>query len=383
MMLNDSHIPEDDLVLFALQLLPEDRMRQAKRHVETCDSCRIEIAKLQGDLVAYSMTADIQAPPPESRERLLRQVAKEPRLAPVEPEPAPIPLINAAEDRRDFEDRRQFEDRRGAQDRSVDEPFFPTRQNRALHRDLPKEEPEQREVRSRESRVLHRKPPEDEPEDREVRSVQNRALHRRLPNDEPDERTAHDAPRRPSRLPWVLAWTGWAVAAGCSFVAGLQLHQRQQIQNSMAAQQAQMDETKHQALHAQDALSTLTAANALQMPLHTTAAIAKPTTLPKPGTVVAPSPEALVAYLADKGALVFIGMHMDPAPAGKTYELWLLPADGRNPMPAGTFKPDAQGSASVVMPELPKGVGAKGFGITVENDGGSDTPTMPILMANS
>jgi anti-sigma-K factor RskA len=358
MMMNDAHIPEDDLVLFALQLLPEDRMRQAKRHVETCDLCRTEIAKLQGDLVAYSMTADVQAPPPESRERLLKQIAKEPRLAPPEPEPAPIAALPAVEDRR--------EDRRHVSDRTVEEPFFPTRQTRGLHRSTPPDEPEERK-RHEELRLPGR---------------QSRGLHRNIPEDEPQEREEREARRRPSPLPWVLAWTGWAVAAGCSFVAGLQLHQRQQMQSSMAAQQAQIDETKHQAAHAQDALSTLTAANAMQMPLHATVA-AKAATPAKPGVAAETSPEALVAYLAEKGALVFIGMHLDPAPAGKTYELWLIPADGRNPLPAGTFKPDAQGGASIVMPELPKGITAKGFGITVENEGGSDTPTMPILLANS
>lgn len=365
MMLTENHIPEDDLVLFALQLLPEDRMRQAKKHVELCDLCRTEIARLQGDLVAYSMTADIQPPPPETRDRVMRQVAKEPRLAPPEPEPAPLPSIPAIEDRR--EDRREDfrDDRRQVPERPLDEPFFPTRQSRGLHRNVEEDEPVERD----EIRLPGR---------------QTRGLHRNIPDDdEPEEREDRRRPRRV--LPWVLAWTGWAVAAGCSFVAGLQLHQRQQMQNSMAAQQVKIDDATDQAAHAQDALSTLTAANAMQMPLHTTAA-AKPAATPaKPGTTApaGPTPEALVAYLADKGALVFIGMHMDPAPAGKTYELWLMPADGRNPMPAGTFKPDAQGSARVVMPEIPKGVPAKGFGVTLENDGGSDTPTLPALMANS
>jgi len=364
-MINDNHIPEDDLVLFALQLLPEDRMRQAKRHVETCDLCRSEIAKLQGDLVAYSMTADIQAPPPESRDRLMRQVAKEPRIAPPEPEPPPVPAIAAAEDRRDdrWDDRR--DDRRPIPDRTLEEPFFPTRQSRGLHRGTPEDEPAERTPQD--ARRLPGRP--------------SRGLHRGIPDDEPEER---QQPRRTSRAPWVLAWTGWAIAAGCSFVAGLQFHQRQQIQNSIAAQQAQMDETKQQAARAQAALSTLTAANAMQMPLHImpTAKPATPANA-KPGAPAPPSPEALVSYLADKGALVFIGMHMDPAPAGKTYQLWLMPADGRNAMSAGTFKPDAQGSASIVMPELSKGVAVKGFDVTLENEGGSDTPTLPAVLANS
>ena len=51
-------------------------------------------------------------------------------------------------------------------------------------------------------------------------------------------------------------------------------------------------------------------------------------------------------------------------------------------MPAGLFKPDANGNASVVLPELPKNVAAKGFGVTVEADGGSPAPTLPIVLAS-
>jgi anti-sigma-K factor RskA len=37
--------------------------------------------------------------------------------------------------------------------------------------------------------------------------------------------------------------------------------------------------------------------------------------------------------------------------------------------------------ASVLLPNLPKGVSAKAFGVTMENAGGSTTPTLPILLA--
>jgi anti-sigma-K factor RskA len=304
------HIDEDDLVLFALQLLPEDRMREAKQHMAACELCRTEVARLQGDLVAYSMTAEMAPPPPAARERLMRQVAKEPRAP--EPEEAPVPVA--------------------VETRPPSEPVFSARHSRRLEREEPVEENPERS--------------------------------------------------RPRRAPWVLAAAGWAVAAGCAFFAGLQLHQRQQLQSSMADQQARLDDTTKQATHARDALSTLTAANAVQIALRT-----PPPAKPAPGskTIVptGPSPEALAAYLADKGALVFVATNLQPAPPGKTYELWLLPADGRNPMPAGTFHPDAQGSASIVMPQLPKGVPAKTFAVTLENDGGSDTPTMPLVMSGT
>lgn len=320
------HIPEDDLVLFALQLLPDDRMMSARQHMQSCDRCRTDIAKLQGDLVAYSVTAEMQQPPAGARERLMRQVAKEPRLT--APEPAAA---------------------------------------------VPDRAP---------ARAPDRAPASAEPV---IRTRQNRLDRVEARDEEPDE-LSEPKDRRPARrAPWVLAGLGWALAAGACFFAGLQFRQREQIESSMADQQARLDQTTTQATHAQDALATLTAANAMQVALHAPAAApgAKPVAA-KPGApAAAASPEALAAYLADKGALVFVAVHLEPAPAGKTYELWLIPADGRNPIPAGMFRPDAQGAASIVMPQLPKGVPAKGFGVTVENDGGSDTPTMPLAMSGS
>ena len=62
-----------------------------------------------------------------------------------------------------------------------------------------------------------------------------------------------------------------------------------------------------------------------------------------------------------------------------SYELWLIPTSGA-PIPAGVFKPDAHGSATVINPPLPAGVEAKAFAMTIEPEQGSSTPTMPIVM---
>jgi anti-sigma-K factor RskA len=95
-----------------------------------------------------------------------------------------------------------------------------------------------------------------------------------------------------------------------------------------------------------------------------------------------PVPQGRAIYLEKRGGLVFVASNLNPIPAGKTYELWLLPAAaGAAPIPAGLFKPDARGSATVLAPPLPAGIEAKGFAVTIENEGGSQTPTMPIVMA--
>jgi anti-sigma-K factor RskA len=95
-----------------------------------------------------------------------------------------------------------------------------------------------------------------------------------------------------------------------------------------------------------------------------------------------PQPQGKAFYLRSRGSLVFLANNMLPLPPQKAYELWLIPVSGA-PIPAGVFKPDAHGSASVVNPPLPAGVEAKAFAITVENEAGSPAPTTPVLMVGA
>jgi hypothetical protein len=92
-----------------------------------------------------------------------------------------------------------------------------------------------------------------------------------------------------------------------------------------------------------------------------------------------PQPQGKAFYLRNRSNLVFVASNMPPLPPQKAYELWLIPAQGA-PIPAGVFKPDAHGSATVVNPPLPAGAEAKAFAITVENEAGATSPTMPIVM---
>ena len=92
-----------------------------------------------------------------------------------------------------------------------------------------------------------------------------------------------------------------------------------------------------------------------------------------------PQPQGKAFYLRNRSNLVFVANNMPPLPPQKAYELWLIPTQGA-PIPAGVFKPDARGSATVVNPPLPVGTEAKAFAITVENEAGATSPTMPIVM---
>jgi hypothetical protein len=95
-----------------------------------------------------------------------------------------------------------------------------------------------------------------------------------------------------------------------------------------------------------------------------------------------PQPQGKAFYLRKRSSLIFMASNMPALPPQKAYELWLIPMSG-NPIPAGMFKPDAHGSATVVNPPLPTGAEAKAFAITVENETGSAVPTSPIMMMGS
>jgi anti-sigma-K factor RskA len=90
-------------------------------------------------------------------------------------------------------------------------------------------------------------------------------------------------------------------------------------------------------------------------------------------------PQGKAFYLRNRNSLLFVANNMPALPPQKAYELWLIPAQGA-PIPAGIFKPDAHGNATVVNPPLPAGTEAKAFAITVEDEAGATSPTMPIVM---
>jgi hypothetical protein len=173
---------------------------------------------------------------------------------------------------------------------------------------------------------------------------------------------------RPRRASSWSTWVAWgALAAMLVIAAGLQM--RNQHLNELVNLQAMLLEQQKTAnARAQMVMDLLSAPTAQHVML--TAAKSKP------------APMAKTVYMASKGALLMQASYLDPLPANKTYELWVIPMKGA-PMPAGMFRPDAAGNASVVMPDMPKGVEAKAFGVTIENAGGASTPTMPIVLAGA
>ena len=84
---------------------------------------------------------------------------------------------------------------------------------------------------------------------------------------------------------------------------------------------------------------------------------------------------ATVSISPSRDAAV-VKMNGVPAPpAGKVYQMWLIPKDGSAPVSQGLMDAEALSKPAVV-----KGIGsAAALGITVEPEGGSASPTLPTV----
>jgi anti-sigma-K factor RskA len=164
-------------------------------------------------------------------------------------------------------------------------------------------------------------------------------------------------------------WAGWGTAAAAMIAAvslGVQnralndeLHDESNLVTNLAAQ----------ASRAQQVLEVLTAPSAQHITLTEGKTPAQPT--------------ARATYLPERGGLILLATNLKPLPEGKTYQLWIIPASGQAPVPAGLFHPDAAGTATLVLPQLSANIAAKAFGVTIEKAGGATSPTMPIILSGA
>jgi anti-sigma-K factor RskA len=177
-------------------------------------------------------------------------------------------------------------------------------------------------------------------------------------------------PRRlqiPQRKRWNW-WgsLGWVAAAAALLLVVFLREENTELHGRLGKLESLSSQQSEQLVEAKRLLTTLTSPDAE----HFTLVAGK----------TPPQPQGKVMYVRGNGMVVFLASNMAPAPPQKAYELWLIPMSGA-PIPAGLFKPDARGAASVVHPPLPNGVEAKAFAITVEPEAGSPAPTsQPFMM---
>jgi hypothetical protein len=304
-----SNIPvtAEDLYLYAMQLLDEAEQQRLEEFLKQSPEARAELANVRSDLGMLAMTVESHAPSASSRQRLLKEMAREPRT---------VPSTTSATQTADTE--------------------------AASASDLRKVTP----IR---------------PESYEESVVPLPVRSSSVDDSTPTSRGFFST---------VTPWLGWAVAAAMTITAWDFYRKNEAMNDQVAFANATSARAIATSAEAQTVLDTIRSGAAQRF------------VLTKQNTQ--PNPSARVTYLAENGSLVFQGSNLESLPPSKTYELWLIPVgEGRKPIPAGTFKPDGHGFASILLPDLPKGVVAGTFGVTMEDDGGAQTPTLPILMIGS
>lgn len=93
-----------------------------------------------------------------------------------------------------------------------------------------------------------------------------------------------------------------------------------------------------------------------------------------------PAPPKGRVFMNPSQGVLLIASNLPPAPAGKKYEMWVIPK-GRNPLPAGLFQSDANNTAMHILPGTVDV--ASTVAVTLENEAGAQVPTMPIIFAAS
>jgi anti-sigma-K factor RskA len=164
-------------------------------------------------------------------------------------------------------------------------------------------------------------------------------------------------------------WTPWAIAAALALTAIALVIQDRSLNQEIHDEAIIVTNLAGRASRAQQVLEVLTSPRAQRAML-------------KPGQA-AQAPSGNAVYLPGRGGLIFEASNLQPLAQDKTYELWIIPSTGKPPVPAGLFRPDSFGSASVILPKLPVDVPAKSLGVSVEKASGSDTPTSPMLLSGA
>lgn len=109
--------------------------------------------------------------------------------------------------------------------------------------------------------------------------------------------------------------------------------------------------------------------------------------LDAPETIVRVSAEGAAAppqgkvFLNPTRGVLLLASNLPPAPEGRIYEMWIIPAGGA-PLPAGLFQTEANGTAMYLKKGPVDVAGAGAVAVTLEAAGGAAQPTsQPLIVA--
>jgi hypothetical protein len=98
-MTGDIHNTQEELAAYAMQSLPDGEAASIKAHLQTCESCRRQLAEVSGDLALLGIAVAQQPLPAGARQRFLDKIATSPSVTPLAP-PATVTPISAKSGRR-------------------------------------------------------------------------------------------------------------------------------------------------------------------------------------------------------------------------------------------------------------------------------------------
>lgn len=163
-------------------------------------------------------------------------------------------------------------------------------------------------------------------------------------------------------------WAAVLVPVGVALlIAAIVLwNQNRRMDQQLAALRSDMQQQQRELQEAREVADLITAKGTIVVPLAS-----------QPGM---PKGAAHVMYNAKMGMLMYEGQ-LEPNPAGKTYQLWLVPEQG-NPISAGVFNA-ASAQTDHFMMKLAPGITPKVFAVTLEPSGGRPQPTGPKVLVGA
>ncbi len=94
----------------------------------------------------------------------------------------------------------------------------------------------------------------------------------------------------------------------------------------------------------------------------------------------APKPRGRV-FVNPKQGVLLLASNLTPAPAGKIYEMWIIPKGG-SPLPAGLFQSQSDGTAMYLRKGAVDVASTAVIAVTLEPEAGSQAPTTtPLVVA--
>ena len=160
-------------------------------------------------------------------------------------------------------------------------------------------------------------------------------------------------------------WAAVLIPAGAVLAIATILlwNENRQLDRQLAALRAAAQEQQQQLADAREAEDMIESRDTITVSL-----------AQQPGQ---PTGAAHVMYNAKMGMLMYDG-EIAPAPAAKSYQLWVVPVTGK-PISAGVFNP-VSGRSDHWMMKLAPGIAPKAFAVTLEPAGGMAQPSGPMVL---